>query len=299
MPATVLPNATGTVRYLPELGILEVAPVAGIPQSTYFKTTDLNREFRRGFLEFEIPEFAGEITNATLVLPEWRAWVGEPVPPDLHELSYYPADIAIASADFNQSTTFIASFETNASLEPQIFTFDMTTLIIEWQGGRLGFRVKLVVDPTYNETASFGTGFHEVYQDPPPHIAVTVVPAIPPVADAGEDLTVPPGGTVLFNGSESTDNVGVVNYTWRFTDGTNYILYGETVSHTFERSGTYEITFTVRDAAGQASTETIVITVTGGSGDSLFGGVNLAIALSILVAALVLGALVLVRSRKR
>lgn len=36
----------------------------------------------------------------------------------------------------------------------------------------------------------------------------------PPVANAGPNQTVPQGTLVTFNGSGSTDNVGVVNYTW-------------------------------------------------------------------------------------
>jgi len=36
----------------------------------------------------------------------------------------------------------------------------------------------------------------------------------PPVADAGPDQTVNEGATVQFDGAGSTDDTGIVNYTW-------------------------------------------------------------------------------------
>src|SRR6185503_9410433 len=70
LETVLLPRATGTVRRLPEMGILERAPVMANIQSSYSRTTDLNREFRRGFLEFAIPAVEGSILNARLILAE-------------------------------------------------------------------------------------------------------------------------------------------------------------------------------------------------------------------------------------
>ena len=74
------------------MGILEQAPVGDLMASDYFRTTPLNRTFRRGFAEFAIPDDLGAVTEATLVLTEWRATITDPVPPDVHELTSYPAD---------------------------------------------------------------------------------------------------------------------------------------------------------------------------------------------------------------
>jgi PKD repeat protein/RNA polymerase subunit RPABC4/transcription elongation factor Spt4 len=83
----------------------------------------------------------------------------------------------------------------------------------------------------------------------------------PPVASAGQDLTVNVGATVTFSAAGSTDNVGIVSYEWDFGDGTSGT--GVTISHTYEDVGTYNVTLTVTDAAGNFSTVTIVITAEG------------------------------------
>ncbi|MCK4267116.1 MAG: hypothetical protein KAX31_07520, partial [Thermoplasmata archaeon] len=55
-----------------------------------------------------------------------------------------------------------------------------------------------------------------------------------PVADAGPDQTVDEGTIVTFDGSGSTDNIGMVNYTWTFNDGVQDVaLYDVAPSHNF------------------------------------------------------------------
>ncbi|MGB2581858.1 MAG: PKD domain-containing protein [Thermoplasmata archaeon] len=83
----------------------------------------------------------------------------------------------------------------------------------------------------------------------------------PPVADAGPDQTVMVGAAVTFDGSGSTDNVGITNYTWTFTDGTAKTLYGVSPTYAFETPGTYTVTQNVTDAAGSYATDTVIITV--------------------------------------
>jgi protocatechuate 3,4-dioxygenase beta subunit len=84
-----------------------------------------------------------------------------------------------------------------------------------------------------------------------------------PVADAGPDQAVMPGDTVIFDGSNSTDNVGIVNYTWTFYDGATLVtLWGPNPNYTFLSEGVYDVTLTVTDGAGHTSTDTVTITVT-------------------------------------
>jgi len=92
-------------------------------------------------------------------------------------------------------------------------------------------------------------------------MTVTVNDTTDPVADAGPDQTVFEGDTVTFNGAASTDNVGVVNWTWTFTDGAPVTLYGSGPTHTFNTAGTYLVTLTVRDLAGNTHTDTMTVTV--------------------------------------
>ncbi len=89
---------------------------------------------------------------------------------------------------------------------------------------------------------------------------VTVRDVTPPTADAGGDRIVKSGQQLDFDGSGSTDNVDVTGYEWDFDDGATDT--GETVTHTFDEAGTYDVSLTVEDDAGNTDTDTATVTVT-------------------------------------
>jgi hypothetical protein len=155
----IVPRASGTVRTLPELGILEIAPVSTDMQSSYFRTTAANREFRRGFAEFLVPNFR-DVFSARIVLRETRATTNFPLPPDREELSMYTdVDLDVTTSDFGRPTSALATFETDANLPTQTFAFDASGLVAQSRGARLGFRVKLEADPAYAQMGFLGTAF--------------------------------------------------------------------------------------------------------------------------------------------
>ena len=63
----------------------------------------------------------------------------------------------------------------------------------------------------------------------------------PPNADAGEDQEVDGNTIVYFNGSNSTDNSGIItNYTWTFVDNdVEVTLYGISQNYTFRNFGVF------------------------------------------------------------
>jgi peptide/nickel transport system permease protein len=85
----------------------------------------------------------------------------------------------------------------------------------------------------------------------------------PPHADAGPDQTVAWGTRVTLDGSNSTDDVGIVNYTWTFDyGGIIYVLKGEVnSSHIFALAGVFNVTLNVTDADGHWDTDVVIITV--------------------------------------
>jgi len=82
---------------------------------------------------------------------------------------------------------------------------------------------------------------------------------IPPKADAGGDITVRQNELVQFDGSSSSDNVGIISYEWDFGDNTNG--QGKTVTHTYTKPGIYNVVLTVTDAAGLTSKDTLKVNV--------------------------------------
>jgi PKD repeat protein len=67
---------------------------------------------------------------------------------------------------------------------------------------------------------------------------------------------------VLFDGTSSTDNVGVANYTWTFDNGGSPVtLWGPSPTFSLLTMGVHDVTLTVRDGAGHTSTDVMRVTV--------------------------------------
>ncbi len=118
----------------------------------------------------------------------------------------------------------------------------------------------LFVSPgVYSITLSVFDGANNTASD---GLVVTVLDITDPVANAGQDITVTEGTVVLLNGSGSTDNVDITDLTWTFSDGLNDVkLQGALVSHNFSKAGNYTVTLTVKDAAGNIGSDTMLVRV--------------------------------------
>ena len=83
-----------------------------------------------------------------------------------------------------------------------------------------------------------------------------------PVADAGPNQTVVTGTNVRFNGSGSSDDLGIVNYTWTFTyDDELQVLYEVSPEFEFSTVGTYVVELNVTDTSGNHDADYVTITV--------------------------------------
>jgi subtilisin family serine protease len=64
-----------------------------------------------------------------------------------------------------------------------------------------------------------------------------------------------PHGKCSFDASSSTDDHGIVSYSWNFGDAaTNSAASGPKIAHTYSAAGTYTVTLTITDGAGQKAT---------------------------------------------
>ena len=92
--------------------------------------------------------------------------------------------------------------------------------------------------------------------------SVAVRDTQPPVAKMWLKVQVWAGNITFFDGTGSSDNVGVANYTWQFThNGTAVRLYGDSPQFRFWTPGTYNITLTVSDAEGNTHSTSLPIEV--------------------------------------
>ena len=73
----------------------------------------------------------------------------------------------------------------------------------------------------------------------------------------------PRGSSVTFDGSASTDDKGIASYSWDFdaSNGITSEATGKTATKTYTTAGTYTVTLTVTDTAGQKSTDTAKVVV--------------------------------------
>jgi len=81
----------------------------------------------------------------------------------------------------------------------------------------------------------------------------------PPIADAGEDGQSYEDEPYQFDGTNSTDNSGVLNYTWYFGDGS--IGFGPQPVHFYAQKGIYLVALIARDPLNNEDIDLINITV--------------------------------------
>lgn len=135
------------------------------------------------------------------------------------------------------------------------FTYDGAPVVLGGEGPSFTFHEagEYVVNLTVRDLAG-NVGWDLV--------KVTVRDITAPVADAGEDVMVRQYQTVLFDGSGSSDNVGIQALRWNFTYlGTEVDLLGARPAFTFQEAGTYRVLLNVTDAAGNWAVDEVNVTV--------------------------------------
>ena len=91
-------------------------------------------------------------------------------------------------------------------------------------------------------------------------VTITIAQNRPPVADAGDDMTVDVDEPITLDGSGSTDPDGhSLEYDWDYGDGGDG--EGSILSHTYIQDDTYTVTLTVTDVGGLSDSDTCTITV--------------------------------------
>jgi peptide/nickel transport system substrate-binding protein len=82
--------------------------------------------------------------------------------------------------------------------------------------------------------------------------------------DAGDDVTIYAGDDQIFSGkAEDLESPAEdLNWTWTIDEsGVETVLYGQTIQHTFDSTGTFEVTLTVTDPEGLSSSDSLTVTV--------------------------------------
>ncbi len=92
---------------------------------------------------------------------------------------------------------------------------------------------------------------------------ISVIDNDPPNANAGEDKEIFIDDDVDFNGLDSDDNIGIVNYTWHFYyNNLDIYLFDGTPEFVFEFAGDYLVELKVFDAKGNYDNDALWVNVT-------------------------------------
>jgi putative ubiquitin-RnfH superfamily antitoxin RatB of RatAB toxin-antitoxin module len=151
------------------------------------------------------------------------------------------------------------------------YDFDVTDLVKEYVSGKYtntGFFLKAKTE-SGNYIAFYSSEYSNAAMKPKLTITSTsggsTSTDASPVANAGAEKTATTGSAVTFNGSASTDDKGIALYSWDFdvSNGITSEATGVTATHTYTSQGTYTVTLTVTDTAGQKAKDTMHVIVSG------------------------------------
>ncbi|HYY48911.1 MAG TPA: PKD domain-containing protein, partial [Thermoplasmata archaeon] len=90
-------------------------------------------------------------------------------------------------------------------------------------------------------------------------LLASTLDVVAPAANAGPATSVDQGAAATFDGSGSSDNLGIASSVWDFGDGST--ATGSAATHSYADAGTYTATLTVWDYSGNMATATRAITV--------------------------------------
>jgi len=120
----------------------------------------------------------------------------------------------------------------------------------------ISFGVSFIKDSAFTVILTVSDAAGNTHTDT---MTVTVNDTTNPVADAGDNQTVDQGDTLTFNGSGSTDNVAVTNFTWTFTDGGAQTVYGSGATYTFDNARIIECRISYRKSYRTSEERSLIL----------------------------------------
>jgi hypothetical protein len=91
------------------------------------------------------------------------------------------------------------------------------------------------------------------------HVKVRIKDTTNPIADAGENINAYVNNVIDLSAKKSTDNTEIISYEWILGNGVT--KEGMEITHTYTKSGTYEIQLIIKDSEGNTGLDKIIATI--------------------------------------
>ncbi|MEM5779532.1 MAG: PKD domain-containing protein, partial [Lawsonibacter sp.] len=224
------------------------AAVTSREETFFWDTKDLPEG--RYDIHYIVTDKAGNVTDALVM-----THLMNNIPPDTPTLSGVPGG-------------WSASLSWTCGLEPEDF-FRYTVYKTDQLGGNFrnigSTAEKAFADPDVRPGIRYYyyVRAYDVYGNYSQSNTINLVPTnedlLAPLAKAGDDLVLTEELEGYFDGTLSSDNDRIAAYSWDFGDG-GASSAAQPV-HAYTDSGSYTVTLTVRDPAGNTGTDTVTVTV--------------------------------------
>jgi chitodextrinase len=164
--------------------------------------------------------------------------------------------VQLAWQDFRRGGPY--PFDIYTSSSPDGLTWSSNVRVTTDSAGNFALAPSLGLDGTGDIVVAW-TEFKSVGPFNEQRILASVLDVVAPRAVAGPGATIDQGATASFDGSGSTDNLGIASSEWNFGDGSK--AAGLSTTHVYPNAGNYAATLTVWDYSGNLATATRLITV--------------------------------------
>jgi len=183
-------------------------------------------------------------------------------PDDYINVPFTPrVPVAIGGEDrtvnLNETSTFDASGSYDPNNDPLTYRWDFNASDgLEWDANGQVVTHEFNRTGTFQVTLNVSDGTYCSFD----HILVEVIPPLPPMAAAGEDITAKRHENITFNGSGSNDpNNDPLSFHWDFGDGSGSDKM--VIDHSYDVPDEYLVTLTVDDGTFSVN-DNITVTIT-------------------------------------
>jgi PKD repeat protein/Na+-transporting methylmalonyl-CoA/oxaloacetate decarboxylase gamma subunit len=197
--------------------------------------------------------------NVTLKVSDGINWAEDYMLVTVRDITKPIADAGSdITIDQNQDAKFDGRKSTdNVEILAWTWTFEYNNKEVKLHGSQPNFTFEIAGE--YNVNLNVTDTSQNWAID---YVMVYVTDITKPIADAGPDKIIDQHETAMFNGTESTDNVGVSNWTWKFDyDSHSVVLFGPTPKFTFHIAGNYNVTLKVFDDYLNHNIDNLMVTV--------------------------------------